>query len=503
VKHRIDTPEETYGALFTAVQSVRTFPDSKTFVDAVPRSAPERILAAFHRARFEPGFDLRRFVEMNFELPRQPPGDHGTGSRRPLLERVDALWDELLRGADALRPHSSLVPLPRPYVVPGGRFSEVYYWDSYFTMLGLAASGRVALVEDMVANFAYLIDLVGFVPNGNRSYYCTRSQPPLFVLMVELLAEARRDPQVVGNYLPQLDREYSFWMSEAKEDMDDGTAARRVVAIDGGFLNRYWDDADTPRPESYFEDVELVHVSGRDPSGLLRDVRAACESGWDFSSRWTSGGRSLASLRTTTVLPVDLNSILFRLETVLAREFHRVGLDVRASQLEQRARHRLQAIRTRFFDERTGFFTDLLLPDLTPSPAQSLAGAFPLFVGAATPEQARAVAARIHGSFLRPGGWVTTLDHSGQQWDAPNGWAPLHWVSYAGMCRYGCIDHATTGASRWVDNVRRVYDARGVLLEKYDVEEIGRPAGGGEYEVQTGFGWTNGVLVRMLQELGR
>lgn len=496
-----ETPDRIYLELFRAVQSARVFADSKTFADAIARSEPARILDAYRIASRRAGFDLRSFVTEHFELPDPRLEECAADPRRPIREQIDKLWDILWRAPDQNHRVSSLIPLPRPYLVPGGRFREVYYWDSYFTMLGLAASSRVALLENMVENFAYLIDQVGFVPNGNRTYYCTRSQPPLFVLMVELLAEVRRDPGIVGTYLPQLEREYEFWMSGADELGPGKPAARRLVAVDGGFLNRYWDDSDAPRQESYCEDLELSSRSARDPSSLFRDVRAACESGWDFSSRWLGDGRSMASIRTTDVLPVDLNAILFRLEFVLAEEFNRQGARARAAHFQERAQQRRRLIQTRFFDGRLGFFMDLLLPDLAHSPVQSLAAAFPLFLGIATPEQAQAVTDGIHARFLRSGGWVTTLNRSGQQWDVPNGWAPLHWIVFVGMKNYGHSSQAREGARRWVDNNLRVYESSGRLLEKYDVEEIGRSAGGGEYGVQNGFGWTNGVLLRFLQEL--
>ena len=133
-------------------------------------------------------------------------------------------------------------------------------------MLGLAASGRVELIQYMVDNFAFLIDRVGFIPNGNRTYYCTRSQPPLFVLMVELLAKVKQDQSILASYLTQLEKEYDFWMSGSEKLSDDLIAERRVTAVNNGYLNRYWDDSDLPRQESHVEDVELAKHCDRDAS---------------------------------------------------------------------------------------------------------------------------------------------------------------------------------------------------------------------------------------------
>ena len=186
------------------------------------------------------------------------------------------------------QPHSSLVPLPHRYVVPVGRFREIYYWDSYFTMLGLEQSGRHDLVVDMVQNFAWLIDTFGHVPNGNRSYYLSRSQPPFFAAMVELLAE-RDGERVYATYLPQLAREYAFWMDGVAR-LAPGSAYRRVVRLkDGTILNRYWDDRETPREESYREDIETARTSTRPAHEVYRNLRAAAESGWDFSFTLVGG----------------------------------------------------------------------------------------------------------------------------------------------------------------------------------------------------------------------
>lgn len=500
---RVETPDEIYAELFHAVQMGRVLADSKAFVDAHAKSDPTQILDAYRARCGRADFDLASFVAEHFDLydPRLQSSE--AHLRRPVRIQIEALWDVLTRGPDRdqERRRSSLIALPRPYVVPGGRFREVYYWDSYFTMLGLATAGRIELLQNMVENFAHLIDQIGFVPNGNRTYYCTRSQPPLFVLMVELLAEVKHDPQVVGTYLGQLEKEYEFWMSGSDELGRGAGAVRRVVAVNGGVLNRYWDDSDKPRQESYFEDQQLAGLSRRDPKDLYRDVRAACESGWDFSSRWLGDGRSMSSIRTTRVLPVDLNAVLFKLESVLAGECHRRQMHQRAAHFNERAQRRKRLIQSLFYDQRDGFFVDLLLPGLTPTGIQSLAAAYPLFLEIATPQQAQAVIAKLHANFLRPGGWITTLDYSHQQWDAPNGWAPLQWVVYAGMKKYGFSREAAEGARRWVENNLSEYGKSGKLLEKYNVEEIGRFAEGGEYEVQNGFGWTNGVLSRFLTEL--
>ena len=499
---QISPPDEIYAELFAAVQTGGIFDDSKTFVDALPKSDPALILKSFRESAHEKGFDLGSFVASNFEIPQQEAVGIESDAERPVRQHIELLWDILKRAADAELPNSSLISLPRSYIVPGGRFREVYYWDSYFTMLGLAASGRVELIQDMVDNFAFLIDRVGFIPNGNRTYYCTRSQPPLFVLMVELLAKEKQDQSILASYVPQLEKEYDFWMSGSEKLCDDLIAERRVTAASNGYLNRYWDDSDLPRQESHAEDVELAEHCDRDAASLHRDIRSACESGWDFCSRWLEDQNSFSSIRASQIVPVDLNAIMYKLESTLAHA-HKITNNVkRARFFQDRAIHRKQMIRSLFFDDKEGFFVDLSLPELRPSSALSLAAAFPLFFELATPDQARRVVERIQKEFLMPGGWASTLGNSGQQWDRPNGWAPLQWIVFTGLRNYGFTDEADLGARRWVENNLNVYRQTGRLLEKYDVEHVGTLPTGGEYAVQDGFGWTNAVLLKFMDHLG-
>jgi alpha,alpha-trehalase len=246
-------PSRDLDGLFEAVQTARVFPDSKTFVDARARAAPADIVERWTTARVRPGFDLAAFVATNFEPPADVGAAFTTDGARTMEEHIRALWPLLTRPPDTRDARSSLIALPEPYVVPGGRFREVYYWDSYFTMLGLIESGRTDLVEDMLDNFAYLVRLAGHVPNGNRAYYLSRSQPPFFAAMIGLYASATDTANALA-FLDALEAEHAFWMDGA-DRVAPGEAYRRVVRMrDGSVLNRYWDDRADPRPESFRED---------------------------------------------------------------------------------------------------------------------------------------------------------------------------------------------------------------------------------------------------------
>jgi len=497
-------PARDLGALFHDVQLSDIFPDSKTFVDARPRSAPSEIAQRYASARNTAGFNLRAFVEQNFEIPRPVGRDFQTDTTQSMQEHIRALWSVLTRSPDTTDARSSLIPLPNAYVVPGGRFREVYYWDSYFTMLGLVESGRTDLVRNMLDNFAHLIATVGHIPNGNRTYYLGRSQPPYFAAMVGLYARATDTTQAL-RYLDALEAEHVFWMDGA-DRLKPGQAYRRVVMMpDGAVFNRYWDDLPGPRPEAYRPDYQVAQTL---PESLrtrfYRNARATAESGWDFSSRWMRDSLDLRTLETTDLIPVDLNSLMYNAERTIAalRAFRKRPGDAEvAARFARTAENRRRALLAISYDPPTQFFYDVRWKTwdrVTNRP--TLAAAAPLYFGLATPEQGRGVAINLERHFLKPGGFATTTIPTGQQWDAPNGWPPLEWMTIEGVRRYGRADLADTARARWLTLNRRTYRATGRMTEKYDVVDLNRRAGGGEYATQDGFGWTNGVALALIAQ---
>ena len=485
---------EIYGELFADAQ--RALPDPKAVVDAIASVPPAAIAAEYAARRHEPGFDLPAFIAARFELPRPAGGSYRTDPSHDAVAHIDRLWSELERQPAPGDARSSLLPLPQPYVVPGGRYDEIYYWDSYFTMLGLLESGRIGLVRSMVANFAAMIQRYGHVPNGNRTYYLSRSQPPFFAPMVALLAE-HDGPRVLTDNLPWLEREYGFWM-EGADRIAPGSAHRRVVRLaDGTLLNRYWDDCDTPRDESHIMDVATAATSPRPAAEVYRNLRAGAESGWDFSSRWLADGRTLHTIRTVELLPPDLNSLLHALESTLARAHAAAGNSDRAAHFEQRARLRADAIRRLLWDPQQGVFTDHAIDGLRSTGHVTLATVYPLYFGIADRAQAATVADTLRSRLLHRHGLATTTVRSGEQWDLPNGWAPLQWLAIRGLERYGEQALARDVATRWIGRNLALFDSQRKLVEKYDVTGEAE-AGGGEYPLQDGFGWTNGVLRALL-----
>ncbi|WP_168072767.1 alpha,alpha-trehalase TreF [Caulobacter sp. SSI4214] len=492
----IPTPADTYQALFQAVQIRRIFADGKTFVDAVPKRPADRIMADYRAHRRFTDAELARFVRANFILPEAGATPTPSKARPPIKAHIVALWPRLTRPPVKPVAGGSALAMKRSFVVPGGRFREIYYWDSYFTMLGLKADGRDDLVESMIDNFGDLIGTYGHVPNGARTYYLSRSQPPFFFAMVGL--SKATDPKTLKTRVDLMRREHAFWM-EGADGLKPGQAHRRVVALAGGeVLNRYWDDRATPRDESYREDLETAAQSDRPAPDVFRDLRAGAESGWDFSSRWMANGESLSTIQTTSIVPVDLNSLMYGLEKAIAEGCARLADAVCAREYGDRAAARAKAINLYLWDSAKGAFLDYQWTTAQRLDRLSAATLYPLFVGATDARQAHIVARKAWDELLAPGGLRTTTVRTGQQWDGPNGWAPLQWVAVSGLRRYGEDALAAEISKRWLATVEREYAASGKMLEKYDIEEA-KAGGGGEYPTQDGFGWTNGVT-RALQE---
>ncbi len=484
--------------LFEAVQMGKIFPDGKTFVDCIPKKGIADILLAYEKEKGAQRFDLKLFVLQHFELPATPDTNFVVNSDATIADHIESLWPALTRSPDIQT--GTLIPLPHPYIVPGGRFGEIYYWDSYFTMLGLKESGRSEMIGYMIQNFSHLINIIGYIPNGNRNYYLGRSQPPFFVMMVKLLAEIKGE-QVLQQYLPQLEKEYQFWMQGSADLINAYDATNRVVKMpDGSILNRYWDIHDTPRPESYREDKALAEQAAVEPRNLFRNLRAAAESGWDFSSRWLKDGRTLHSIHTTSIIPVDLNCLLFELEQTLAHTYKIAGNEERTKQYQSAATRRQTAIRTYCWNDDKGFYVDVDWEAGMQKEQLTLAGVASLFFSIAAEQEAERMSNVINEYFLCAGGVVTTLQNTGQQWDEPNGWAPLQWMTIRGLENYGFSELAKEIATRWTRLNNEVYRRTGKLMEKYDVIDLHLEAGGGEYPGQDGFGWTNGVFAALAKK---
>lgn len=488
-------PKEIFelGELFEEVQMNSILEDGKTFVDCIPLFPLSKIQHKYEELKSRPDFDLKNFVSENFSMPPAIDSDYKSNPQLSVAENIHNLWPMLTR--DASDEKSSLINLPNRYIVPGGRFREIYYWDSYFTMLGLKEAGRIDLIEDMISNFAFLINKIGHIPNGNRQYYISRSQPPFFALMIQLLAEAKKDESIYVQYQKELEKEYAFWMDGCIE-LKLGQAIKRVVCMpDGTIMNRYYDSKQKPREESFAEDVHISKESSTPAELVFTNLRAGAESGWDFSTRWFADNFSIKTIETTDIIPVDLNCLMYMLEQILAKTATIVGQGIKASEYIELSAKRRNSILTYCWNNQVHYFCDYHFVKKETLDKITAAGLFPLFVSIANQHQANAIAHSVEEFLLKPGGLVTTNTHSSQQWDAPNGWAPLQWIAFAGLRKYGINHLANEIAIRWTTLNEKVFAETGKLMEKYNVEDLNKLAGGGEYAGQDGFGWTNGVYL--------
>jgi alpha,alpha-trehalase len=493
------SPRQLFPGLFEAVQLSAVFPDNKTFVDSAPMRDPALIMKDYNDQKDKAGFDLKQFVLNNFIVPGANNGAFKSDISLGIRKHIDTLWKVLYRRHDTVSKYSSLIPLPNDFIIPGGRFRETYYWDSYFTMLGLQESHQTEIIKNMIGNFAYMIDRFGFIPNGTRTYYLTRSQPPFFSMMLDVLAKDEGS-QVYVKYQQELIKEYAYWMLGSGK-LKPGQAYRNVVGMPGGeILNRYWDASDQPREESYKQDVEAAKKTKQAPADFYRNIRAAAESGWDFSTRWMDTTGKLENIQTTFIVPVDLNCLLYHLELSIAKSYSLQGNTAKFTSYAHKAAIRKIAILKYSWSEKNGWFMDYNWKTNQQTPNKTLAGAFPLEFKIANTEQAAKVAWGLKTDFLKPGGLITTLKRSGQQWDSPNAWAPLQYMAIDGLNNYNYKNLARTIANDWVSTNIRVFNSTGKLMEKYNVVDTGVNAGGGEYPLQDGFGWTNGVLLNLMNK---
>ncbi|XP_070685049.1 trehalase [Pempheris klunzingeri] len=519
------------GPILDQVQKAKLFDDDKYFVDMKLREPPDVVLSAFHNLSVEsanmavPPAKLQEFLRTYFEKPGTefeswtPPdwqdkpkflGGIADQKLRDWAEKIHNLWKSLGRKIRAgVKDHPELysqIYTPHPVIVPGGRFRELYYWDSYWVINGLLLSEMTDTAYGMIQNFLYLVNRYGFVPNGGRIYYERRSQPPFLTLMVKSYYQATKDKEFLRAALPALEQEYRFWMQNRSV----------AVTVNGTehVLNRYYVEVGLPRPESYTDDVELAEGLTDDrKEQLWMDLKAGAESGWDFTSRWfvDGGGHNNGTLRetrTSHILPTDLNALLFLNEETLA-SFHRILGDGDSAALYDRAAaRRLEAIESVLWEAERGAWFDYNLVTQSKHFEFYPSNLAPIWAQCySRPEMGEKALQYLKGSgaLQFPNGVPTSLKESGQQWDYPNAWPPLQHMLIQGLSKLPSEDAKQLAfdlAQRWIRTNWLAYTKYEAMFEKYDVNGDGKPGGGGEYEVQLGFGWTNGVALQLLDQYG-
>ncbi|KAM4828133.1 trehalase [Thomomys bottae] len=517
-----------HGELLHQVQMAKLYPDDKQFVDMSLSTAPDQVLRSFRELaeahnQSVPGPRLREFVQQHFqavgkELESWAPEDWQDSPR--FLQRIcDArlrmwagqlhqIWRKLgkkIKPEVLSHPERfSLIYSQHPFIVPGGRFVEFYYWDSYWVMEGLLLSEMTKTVEGMLLNFLNLVKTYGHIPNGGRVYYLQRSQPPLLTLMMDRYMSYTNNVTFLRENLEILASELDFW------------AVNKTVSVSVGGksynLNHYYVPYGGPRPESYSKDVELADtVPEGSREALWAELKAGAESGWDFSSRWLVGSPKphlLSSIRTSKLVPVDLNAFLCQAEELMGKFYSLLGNNSQATKYSNLRAQRLAAMDAILWDEQKGAWFDYDLENGKNNLEFYASNLTPLWAGcfsdSSIPDKAlkyledSQILTYQHGI-------PTSLLNTGQQWDFPNGWAPLQDLVIRGLAKAGspkAQEVAFQLAQNWIRTNFAVYSQKSAMYEKYDISSGEQPGSGGEYDVQEGFGWTNAVALMLLDQYG-
>jgi alpha,alpha-trehalase len=410
-----------------------------------------------------------------------------------------------------VREHG-LLYLPRPYVVPGGRFNEMYGWDSYFIQVGLLRDGEIERARDTADNALYQVRHFGKILNANRTYYLSRSQPPFLTQMVLGVYRRTQDRAWLEKALPAIEQYYAYWTTEPHLTPQTG-------------LSRYFDLGEGPAPEvvaserdeegrthydrvrEYFrthevDDYDESQYYDRTNNQLTalfyKGDRSMRESGFDPSNRF--GPFSIDIIHYN---PVCLNSLLYLMEMQTAEILDILDRREDAGNWRRRAGDRARRVNERMWNEEGGLYYDYNFVRQRTRQYQFLTAFFPLWAGIATREQAARVAANLP-LFERDGGLQTSTAASGSQWDAPFGWAPLQMIAVQGLRRYGYHEEADRIAVKFLSLVHDEYAEHGTIVEKYDV--VARTSSLSEIRFgyqsnEVGFGWTNAVFTALLDEL--
>ncbi|VDM49775.1 unnamed protein product [Toxocara canis] len=364
------------GELLHAVMMLHLFDDSKTFVDKPLKMDPDLIVARFkerfpHTLTTQHRDAIRAFVDEHFdvegnELEECDPIDWDEQPKKlltiddPVLRefalKINSIWKKLCRTVKkevAEQPERfSFLYVPNEFVIPGGRFREFYYWDTYWVVKGLLASGMHETTKRMIANFKHLIERNGFIPNGGRIYYMRRSQPPMFIPMVYEYHTVTKDDQFLYSAIEAMEKEMDFWKTKRTVNISKNNRNFTVF--------RYRADSNVPRPESYREDYETAEkVSIERKRRLWRDIASAAESGWDFSSRWMADGQTMHTIETSDIAPVDLNAFMCWNMAILAHLHGRLGNHTRRAELFRERNEFVDTFTEVFFDGREGVWFDV------------------------------------------------------------------------------------------------------------------------------------------------
>ncbi|EFA08993.1 trehalase isoform X1 [Tribolium castaneum] len=519
------------GDLLRVVQMAGIFKDSKTFVDMSLVRTMEKTLKNFEIMMTRTGGspnknDVVEFIQKNFqashnELDNWYPTDYQVNPPflrkikdvriRAIAKKLLDIWPNLGR---KIKPEVmqnpfkySIIPVPNGFIVPGGRFREIYYWDSYWIMKGLLICDMKHTVKGMIDNFFRIIDMYGFIPNGGRIYYLDRSQPPLLTLMVADFLEVSKEVLWLRNNMKYLEKELMYWLTMKTVQVEKHGQKYRLA--------RYRSSDNTPRPESYIEDI---HTASRyrtedEKRQCYQNIRTGAETGWDFSGRWffdhQGGNRAdLSTINPTRVIPVDLNAFLCRCFKIMHEFYKKFRNHERAAFWLQKYNEWLKAIRDVLYNVEDGIWYDYDIELRVQRKHFYPSNFAPLWTECYDTSIRQSYGKNATNYLVQKGilnyegGIPTSLFETGEQWDMPNAWAPTQAIVIFGLDKSqdpGAKKVAQDLAFRWIDSLVKVAEDTHEMFEKYNAMFKGMYGGGGEYEVQTGFGWTNGVMLELIE----
>jgi len=382
-----------------------------------------------------------------------------------LEKYIENTWSELT--VSTKEDNDTHLGLPNPFIAPSAHrvedfvFKDQFYWDTFFTIVPLIGTERHDLAVGMVDNLLFLLEKLGYVPNSNNRVHLGRSQPPLLSSMVDLVYQHDKDRSWLERAYGLLKKEYyQVWVSTEQPHL------RRVY--DG--LSRYYHDNGTHRG-------------------------AEDESGWDYTTRFED--------ETLNYLPIDLNSLLYKMEMDLSKFASEFGLDDEAKDWQEAANNRKEIVNRLLWNEENGLFFDYNYIKRRQSPVFSLAAYTTMFCGLAEEGQVSRLVENL-SLFETEHGLATTkkTDEAivGKQWASPNGWAPLHYLVVEGLKKYGYKQEARKIAEKWVKTVSNKYQQDGLVYEKYNVVEPSNLPTSAIYPDQYGFAWTNAVTLNFINE---
>ncbi|XP_065203183.1 trehalase-like [Planococcus citri] len=530
------------------VQTSHLYNDSTTFLKLRMMHPESVILKNYNEAKMNATNnhlckdELNKFIHDNFQngsvdlksdvtLPdfnENPPilQQVKTPEFHEWLEYMNLFWRNLSRKlSDGIEKEeksietrlSSYIYVPNTFIVAGGRFDEMYYWDSYWVIKGLLACDMANTSRGIIENMIHLVRKFGYVPNGNRIYYSKRSQPPMLIQMVDVYYQATKDESIFKENIRELETEFDWWWNHRKVIVNKNNRAYHMF--------RYHAVSCYPRPEAYKEDYELLeNYSPEDPElakVIFSGIRSGAESGWDFSSRHMRNPENsknmkngLRDMNPAQFVYVELNSIMYSNARLLADWNRKMGRKSKGEKYDKMADKFLDAIDNVLWNEEEGMWLDY---DILAGESRKyfFASNFAPLWSKAYKNNATKVNLTL--VYLEKNDMIfknLTSEHFGlptsgvneseskQQWDYPNVWAPLQSFVIRGLKESNnptAEKVAFNIATSFVGTAYQAFLKRSELYEKYNATTYGQEGQKGEYPCQTGFGWTNGLIFELFE----